>query len=369
MLGNAYYHRSFIILKALDKGFGVKEKKEPAGYCKMEIKKNQGKMQIYIQDMVPAENREGIYDVLLVSTNEGLKSVKLTSIQVSEGGKSEYTIVFEPMDIQGTGNPLDKYHALAVVFRPLQGKAALQVPLVGFSSQRVEMDFTGSMLAKLSEVYEDIPSAEVEEVEVEVEVETSIPFEPVKVEEQENVNALSDWEEELQALAEGEALGEAGVEEDDYPGLEEDYAPHTQSDEPVQSQGTSTGTDTYWAQVRAYYTRLFDTHKKLCPFEDALGEVDWIRVEHIGEGQYPYYPTAAYGYEPQNQYVDHYLVGLLRREGQVRHIVYGVPGVYSVVPPMSMHGFSRWLPVKNGRGVGYWLLYIDADTGSISYSY
>jgi hypothetical protein len=37
------------------------------------------------------------------------------------------------------------------------------------------------------------------------------------------------------------------------------------------------------------------------------------------------------------------------------------------VPPMSVYGFSRWLPVKNGYGAGYWLLYIDAVTGNITY--
>jgi len=51
----------------------------------------------------------------------------------------------------------------------------------------------------------------------------------------------------------------------------------------------------------------------------------------------------------------------------VKYVIYGLPGMYSAVPPMSIYGLSKWLPKKNGQGMGYWLLYIDAETGEIAY--
>lgn len=411
MLGNTYYHRSFIILKTMDKGFGLTDRKDPAGYCKMEIKRNRGTMQVYVQDMKPAETLQGTYTVLLVSTHEDTEPVEIASLDVGSGGRGEAEIVFDPKNVSGSGQPLDKYHALTVLFRPKSsGQEGVRLPLAGFSSQRSELSLSRKLLQRSVEVYaasKALPNAEAdteqravsapiqEEADLEEDakgageeasrLQTEALKEPETVPEipeevlqasdtaAEEVQA-PDWEEELKALADqGERPKEPGAEA--YPGLEEDYSPEIMFEEKVQGQGPSAPPapsaqqEHYWDQVKAYYIKLFEGHKKVCPFEDAVGEVEWIRVAQRGDILYPYYPAPAYGYRPHYPSPDHYLIGLWRQNGRVRYVMYGVPGVYSAVPPMSTHGFSRWLPVKNGRGTGYWLLYIDGITGNIAYPY
>ena len=49
--------------------------------------------------------------------------------------------------------------------------------------------------------------------------------------------------------------------------------------------------------------------------------------------------------------------------------MYGVPGTYAAMPPVYMQGFSAWKPVRNSYRIGYWLLYIDALTGEITYPF
>ena len=96
----------------------------------------------------------------------------------------------------------------------------------------------------------------------------------------------------------------------------------------------SLGNTPYWSRVEEYYNRLFDNHKRVTPFDDVIGEVDWIRVDTQNYPVYPYYGP----YDPYYSYrqyaggLDHYLVGLMRNQGRVQYIIYGVPGVYSAAP-------------------------------------
>src|SRR5690606_17873913 len=100
-------------------GFEIQEVREPAGYVKLELRNNLGKMLIYIQDMRPADPQQAIYDVVLVSNRKEVDPVKLTSIQLPGSGRGEFEIVFDPDDVGETGNSIGDYHALAVVERQL----------------------------------------------------------------------------------------------------------------------------------------------------------------------------------------------------------------------------------------------------------
>lgn len=462
MLSNSKYHRSFIILKTLDSGYSIDDRKEPAGYCKMEIKKNQGKILLYVQDMKPAEPQQSIYDVVMISTKDGVPPVKLTSIQIPDHGRGEYEITFDPESVNETGIPVDQFHALAVVHRFLSGEGRLRYPLVGYSDKRVQLDWAGDVTNQLNRIYNkkrspsntNTASVKNQSVGVMSFTEQTIPVEQAdevrdnsndglsleKTEAQETIEALSDqlshsaaineesvdnqaedllnWEEDIkqvgitEELIEDEAIYNkldgtyqpeenkdsvpVGEFEDDginpellefeppdisyiYEDIEVDDHKKVTRDSPAVTESSEAevysspysihlGDRTYWDKVKDYFNRLFENHKKVIPFDDAVGEVDWIRVENRNEPLYPSYRANGF-YGHRTGYLDHYLVGLVRNMGKVQYVVYGIPGVYSMVPPMSMHGFSRWLPVKNGYGAGYWLLYIDAISGNIAYPY
>lgn len=134
----------------------------------------------------------------------------------------------------------------------------------------------------------------------------------------------------------------------------------------------------YWENVKDYFIRLFKTHRLIRPFDEDMGDAEWIRVQQQSPAGYPGYYVDPYyiqDYQPYHHmylggpYFDHYIVGLIRNQGKVKYVVYGIPSMYSMMPPINMTGFSRWVPIRNGYGMGYWLIYIDASTGCVVYPY
>lgn len=64
-----------------------------------------------------------------------------------------------------------------------------------------------------------------------------------------------------------------------------------------------------------------------------------------------------------------YVFGVIYSEGVPRYICYGIPAKDSSSPPASMQGLASFLGVKTEHGVGFWVMYQDADTGvSVSVS-
>lgn len=60
-----------------------------------------------------------------------------------------------------------------------------------------------------------------------------------------------------------------------------------------------------------------------------------------------------------------HIVGIIMNNDDIKYICYGVPGNYSVEPPLEMREYSQWLPtnINDPYNFGYWVLYQDADTG------
>jgi len=546
LLDNRQYHRSFIILKTQDSGFSLDDRKEAAGYCKMEIRNNQGKFMLYVQDMKPASPRQGIYDVMLLSSRDEVAPVKLTSIQVPDSGRGEYEIAFDPDDVRETGTPIDQFHAFAIVYRPLGEGHVLQYPLIGYSDKRVEMNWSGAVTEKLERFYgqkapgryagpgpesketpqeggllsvswrthgkkkaasgsdigtvsdeknssgakeisggdgrqsestysgrespEAIASAHREAARKEAEQEKTARKKAEqeeaarkkaeqekaarkeaeqektarkkteqeeaarkKAEQEKTARKKAEQEEAARKKAEQEEaslefphfdppdiryiydrteeqdtetdLSEESLpdkdilEEDTLDGNASEEAPDENSlydrDTDINSPDTNGTEETgyaenvpydnimqepmppsnpagsypegrsYWDQTKDYFNQLFQNNARVCPF-DGIPETEWVRVENPNPSPYSCYGMTDYG---GNGAADHYLVGLARHRGKVRYVIYGVPGIYSMVPPLSMQGFSGWLPVKNGYGAGYWLLYIDAISGNVAYPY
>ena len=127
---------------------------------------------------------------------------------------------------------------------------------------------------------------------------------------------------------------------------------------------------TYWDNVKDYFTGLFKAHQRIEPFDHELGDVEWIRVQQAIPGASGYYAESLYRYPYYNSsYPDHYILGLIKDKGETKYVVYGIPSMYSMIPPISINGFSRWASIKEGYGMGYWLLYIDAISGRVVYPY
>lgn len=107
---------------------------------------------------------------------------------------------------------------------------------------------------------------------------------------------------------------------------------------------------TYWERTREFYLGLFSQGQSCRPFEDMFPDTEWVVIQ-------PQRRDLCYGA------FDHYLVGLVKPDKRVKTIIYAVPGGMYWMPPAPGYGFSRFIPVDSGTGMGYWLCFLDAETG------
>lgn len=430
MAQKSYYHRSFIILKVESRGYELLPNKEPTGYCKFEIRRGVGKAYLYLQDIKPSSALDGVYEAYLVSLDESIGPCKLASLYIDEKGRGEHITSFDANDIKGSGYSLENFHALVIAFRVgiEGGGMRIAYPLIGYSSRDITIDtwrITESLkviygegmemesdLVAQSPFFEDGEGGLEEEPEIEAafrteaeygqvsesgleadsnlelgteseikaeaetksglegetELETELELEakaqpelvtelePVVSEPQLEDQSKTDIKSELETLGEDTKL-DSGAEstmkveseeelrqayEDSYKGYLKDF---TYRD---YYHGT-----TYWDNVKDYFAGLFEAYERVYPFDGDLKNAQWIRIDQV-----VYY---------NNSYPDHYIVGLLKEGEGAKYVIYGIPSMYSMMPPISINGFSRWAPTRDGYGMGYWLLYIDGISGRVIY--
>jgi hypothetical protein len=120
------------------------------------------------------------------------------------------------------------------------------------------------------------------------------------------------------------------------------------------AQGTGEQPKTYWERTREFYLGLFSQGQSCEPFEDMFPDTEWVVIQPRQRD--PYYGA-----------FDHYLIGLTRHDKKVTTIIYAVPGGMYWMPPAPGYGFSRFIPVDPSTGMGYWLCFLDAETGKASW--
>ncbi|MCL2752047.1 MAG: hypothetical protein FWE62_04750 [Firmicutes bacterium] len=110
-----------------------------------------------------------------------------------------------------------------------------------------------------------------------------------------------------------------------------------------QKPGEKPGPAIYYQTVRPNIETLFKSNPPETALNDTLKGTRWIRIKY-DEKQY-------------------YIVGLIGDAPD--YIGYGVPGKYSVNPPVELSSYCQWLPLNEDdpRGAGYWMMYQNARTG------
>lgn len=145
------------------------------------------------------------------------------------------------------------------------------------------------------------------------------------------------------------------------------------TDDKTGEEGCSqVSSSTYWDVMRDYFMKIYKENSRVYPF----GYNDnrkWVKVEHIPDGYSEYCNQRAYmsfhSADPLRRdpiSLSHYLVGVIDEDEKTSHVIYGFPGYsYEQPPAYAIHGIAVWEPLKNGYGKGYWLIYIDAQTGDL----
>lgn len=83
------------------------------------------------------------------------------------------------------------------------------------------------------------------------------------------------------------------------------------------------------------------------PFPGLFPGSEWVKISYPG-------PAGWW----------HYIFGRANVNGYEADVI-GVPGEYSMAPPVWLDGFSTWVRCASGDARGYWLMFQDAQTGRI----
>lgn len=427
------FHRSFVMLKTLDKGYGYTSGKDASGYIKLEIRKSFARLYLYLQDLRVIDKKIEAYDLFLVSNQPACEPLRLAPITPDKEGKFELTMNFNSYNIRDSGYGFEEFKGLAIVHRVKDDPGYIGIPLVGQIDKHIGFDWRGDIRGRFARLYGASISAPVDYnsfdetekddglVDLITDLWDQVEREKASQEQYPQDQAIqADSSSENQAIGQadqkkvlpdiagigqeeapvdlGNELGMEGESSDPYytgfldPASLESSPYEQKASDPAGKEYSTLGLDpegkdqdpfkgqyqaqqdpykekatglSYWDRVKDYFNDLFNKHRKICPFDNA-GDEDWIRIDHI-DNWAMHFRGPRYYYRPSVASIDHYLVGLRRQEGRVRYLMYAIPGLYSPIPPMSIHGLSKWLPLKGGYGRGYWILFIDAKTGEIAY--
>lgn len=101
----------------------------------------------------------------------------------------------------------------------------------------------------------------------------------------------------------------------------------------------------YYAAVKEKIASLFDKFPRDDCLDKIFPESDFIKINYSAD--------------------KYYLVGVIKELGKEKYICYGVPAVYSQMPPEELYGYCRFIPVSvfDLKGDGFWMMFQDAITG------
>lgn len=102
----------------------------------------------------------------------------------------------------------------------------------------------------------------------------------------------------------------------------------------------------FLASVEEQINELLNNYDEEKALEDIIPNSKFVKVNSSGE--------------------NFYIFGVIYENSEIKYIVYGIPGEYSVKPDDEYSKFYQWLPLspENPQGYGYYLMYQDALNGS-----
>lgn len=127
---------------------------------------------------------------------------------------------------------------------------------------------------------------------------------------------------------------------------ESDRADSINNNEPVESEPAKPVAQTA-AQESAETCSGGMRQSHIDPFPGMFPGSEWVKVSYPG-------PTGWW----------HYISGRARVNGCDTDVI-GVPGDYSMAPPVWLDGFSTYVRCTSGDARGYWLMFQDLQTGRV----
>lgn len=103
--------------------------------------------------------------------------------------------------------------------------------------------------------------------------------------------------------------------------------------------------DNFYMAIHNQIDEMFVCYPEETILNQIVQDSKWVRIEYK-KGEY-------------------YVLGIVRDDGEVKYICYGIPSMYSIKPPEEVRDIAKWLPlnINEPRGEGYWIIFQDGKNG------
>jgi len=103
----------------------------------------------------------------------------------------------------------------------------------------------------------------------------------------------------------------------------------------------------FFDSIKSQIEELLNTYEEEKALEEIIPNSKFVKVDLERNGNF-------------------YIFGVINENDNIKYIVYGLPGEYSVKPDDEYSKFYQWLPLNqdNPEGYGYYLMYQDAISGN-----
>lgn len=429
MSAKELYMRKFVILNERSSDYIRTNNLKPKGHAKIEVRDGKGKLSLNVEGLSSNIATGKVYRGYLVSNdNINLVQVDIGSIMISSNGRGSVNWTFNPLSVGGTGVPINNFNVVLVkLCSKNRYDERVIVPLAGYIN-KVDGSIS-SIISKLGknaedkdkietkdeyksvekgklEVEKDVISNEnndtkeldeLQEVKVEEKQEEEIKVEKIQenskkqleqqesektVEEQQTVE-LKDIEDNTQDINNSKANRSADPRYK-YNYNYNLYNSNNYGNSINRSSVYLENAKNYSKQIVNYAINILRFFPEIEPFNEPLEGYKWWEIEYdsknIYKGFLPFYNYLLNMYYPYPfmtkvttcqsliKKYNHYIFGVVEKENEVQYYVYGVPGEFArnEQPYRGATGFTTWRRSKeSAKGLGYWLLYIDALSGKI----
>ena len=415
-------YRNFIILQEDERGYTNSNDKTLSGYSKIEAKGDVCKISFYAQNLRKDDEEYCIFAIC--NKKDTKKIINLGKINISDSGKAEITKEYPLDNVGGLGVSYDKISGAAI------GKMKNNVPIIimcGFingeqpgdswKNYKVEKCAPGKSKDKMEyikkeekkkkhrgeeidnivvsvnleeEITEPIVEEVIEERNIDLnEEEESVEVEEIKDNKEDLVideNETRDSKEEEEIIDEDNPFKDKECNEnpfdvkikDNLYGIEDLNRGYLKNKfDKYEEELENTNEFKIKGSVGEYFEGLVSGFEQCRDKYEEIKYCKWYKVpvndlhEMCNMSNYNRYAVAFYpmlNYYPYIRKYKHFMLGYkCDKEGNLRYIVYGIPGMKNKdeQPYEGKTGFVTWVNEEDRDGVGCWLMFYDFKNSTV----
>jgi hypothetical protein len=335
------------------------------GCVKIDLRGNRGLITVNLENLSDGKTVSDVY--LFKNRNDKIKIGPINS----KRGRLQRSIMLNSKD-----EPIENYNICGIV---VNDKIHMYAPV--FSPLKT------TQIDNLLETVTSIEFQKVEDIEEQGEIreanlqQKSDSTQTAKTEDK----ALNDMQKEIISKEDlpNEGIQESQINQYDnqYDKISYEEYQRYMNDEYAETQGEKV----YATEYERNLYKLLDRLEPIKPLAHDIRSISWWKVLYdessLYKGFLPYFNqiiTTYYPYPMSNHITScqsllkvhgYYLFGIFEQDGKISKFVYGLPGKFTrdQQPYKGVTGFKNWSYKSDNipGDYGYWLAFIDADTGAI----